>query len=58
MSYRPASYGTGKRHWRVVRDEYKGGVSEVLNKAGKITYYASFEAAKRAADKLNSGEKP
>lgn len=51
----PANHGTGKRIWFLIRDSESVPIEDryYCGPAGRLVRYASYETAKRAADKLN-----
>lgn len=52
--WRPACNGASKRPYFVIRETYGGANSEYhLGANGYLVRYGSYEAAKRAADRLN-----
>ena len=60
--WEPANHGAGKLRWfvyRVKNTAYPGGPMEVYSsRDGKYIRYGSYEAAKRAANKLNTEVSP
>jgi hypothetical protein len=56
--WRPANNGAGKRRWFLIRDDSSIPVRERYHfgSDGRLVRYASPESARRAADRMNSGE--
>lgn len=55
--WRPASNGSGKRHWFLYRDESVPlSLRYHCNARGELVRYATIETAQKAAGKLNAEE--